>query len=315
VSANLFFWGLFMRSFVCGLALATVALAAPASARDGQFYAGIEAGAWMIPDIKSKGPDFSGSGFPFPGPVLLSTAAATPLATDSNRERVSGDLKTGNDIDLIAGYDFGRFRIEGELSRKRADFDDVTIRNSFLGGFLDGTKDTKGSIRARTAVVNVLYDLAVNRSIDLYAGPGIGWGSLKLTPKVDLFENEEFGDELRRTKRKGMFGQLVGGVRVALSDRIDAGLKYRYIRSEKLTYDAGVLGDLKGRLKTHSVLASIAYNFGGSQPVAAPVGEPVAPAAPAAPATQTCVDGSVVLATETCPVAPPPAPVTAGERG
>jgi opacity protein-like surface antigen len=300
-----------MRNLLCGLALATVAFAAPASARDGQFYAGIDIGVWSIPDIKSTGPEFEG-GFPFP-PLIT---AAVVTAADSNRERVSGDFKRGTDLDLVFGYDFGRVRLEGELSRKKADFDKVTIRNSFLGGFLDGTTDTKGSIRARTAVVNVLYDLPLTQSVNLYAGPGVGYGSLKLTPKVDLFENGEFGDELHRTKRKGVFGQLVGGVRVALSDSIDAGIKYRYIRSEKLSYDAGVLGDLKGRLKTHSLLASLAYNFGGHAP--APVQAPVAPAAPVAepaPATQTCADGSVILASDACPVAQPTAPVTSGERG
>ena len=302
-----------MRNLLGGLALATVAFAAPASARDGQFYVGVETGGWIIPDIKSTGPDFGGSS-PFP---FLAPAAVGPMATSSTRERVSGEFDLGTDIDLVGGYDFGRFRVEGELSRKKADFDNVTVRNSFLGGFLDGVKDTKGSIRALTAVVNVLYDLPLSSTVDLYAGPGVGYGSLKLTPKVDLFENEEFDDELRRTKRKGVFGQLVGGVRFAVTDRIDAGLKYRYIRSEKLIYDAGVLGDLKGRLKTHSILATLGYNFGASAaaPVAEPVTETVEPVAPPAPETQTCADGSVVLATDACPVAQPTAPVTAGERG
>jgi TonB-dependent receptor len=40
------------------------------------------------------------------------------------------------------------------------------------------------------------------------------------------------------------------------------------------------------------------------------------PPPPAAPATQTCADGSVILATDTCPAAPPPPPPAAApERG
>ncbi|MEO7654341.1 MAG: hypothetical protein ABIS23_01495, partial [Sphingomicrobium sp.] len=41
------------------------------------------------------------------------------------------------------------------------------------------------------------------------------------------------------------------------------------------------------------------------------------PPPPAPPATQTCVDGSVILATEACPVPPPPPPPPppAPERG
>ena len=61
------------------------------------------------------------------------------------------------------------------------------------------------------------------------------------------------------------------------------------------------------------------YRFGGGAPVAA---APVpAPLPPAPPATQTCSDGSVILASEACPVVaappapPPPAPAASGERG
>ena len=51
-------------------------------------------------------------------------------------------------------------------------------------------------------------------------------------------------------------------------------------------------------------------------PVAAPPAPPLPPPPPpSAPATQTCPDGSVVLATAACPVPPPPPPAPQGERG
>jgi opacity protein-like surface antigen len=215
---------------------------------------------------------------------------------------VTGNFKTGTDIDVLVGYDFGRIRAEAELSRKHAKFDSVTVRNSFFGSILDGNHDTRGSINALTAVVNVLYDLPVSSTVNLYAGPGIGYGRLKLTPRVDLFDNGTYGDELHTTKRSGAFGQIVAGVRMRVSDRVDVGVKYRFVRSQKLTYDAGVLGDLKGRLTTHSVLLSLGYNFGGARSAApAPVAEPVE-AAPAAPVAEPAAP-------------PPPAPATSGERG
>lgn len=50
---------------------------------------------------------------------------------------------------------------------------------------------------------------------------------------------------------------------------------------------------------------------------AAPPAPPLPPPPPPAPATQTCPDGSVILATDTCPAppAPPPPPPPAPERG
>ena len=56
--------------------------------------------------------------------------------------------------------------------------------------------------------------------------------------------------------------------------------------------------------------------WGGSVPVPPPppvVAPPPPP--PAAPATQTCPDGTVILATATCPVPPPPPPPVKPERG
>jgi len=62
--------------------------------------------------------------------------------------------------------------------------------------------------------------------------------------------------------------------------------------------------------------------WGGSAPAPAPapVIAPPPPPPPAPPATQTCPDGTVILATDACPVPPPPPPpppppAASGERG
>ena len=63
-------------------------------------------------------------------------------------------------------------------------------------------------------------------------------------------------------------------------------------------------------------LLGASYKFGArAAPMAPP--PPPPPPAPPPPATQTCADGSVVLATEACPVPPPPPPPPppAPERG
>ena len=58
------------------------------------------------------------------------------------------------------------------------------------------------------------------------------------------------------------------------------------------------------------------YRFGGTTAAAPPPPPPPAPPPPP-PATQTCADGSVILATEACPAPPPPPPPPppAPERG
>jgi iron complex outermembrane receptor protein len=76
-------------------------------------------------------------------------------------------------------------------------------------------------------------------------------------------------------------------------------------------------GGFLGEPRTFGV--TLRGKLGLSRPVAAPyVAPPAPPPPPPAPATQTCADGTVILATDTCPAAPPPPappPATSGERG
>lgn len=89
--------------------------------------------------------------------------------------------------------------------------------------------------------------------------------------------------------------------------------RYSNYKSKQFTARNGVGG-------THTLtgLIGLGVMFGGPAPApmieAAP---PPPPPAPEAPATQTCPDGSVILATSMCPAPPPPppAPVQRGQRG
>ena len=121
----------------------------------------------------------------------------------------------------------------------------------------------------------------------------------------------------------------IAGVRYALSPNVDAGLKYQYLHTGKLAFnDAFAVNGVnytstaKGNYDSHSVLASLVYNFNSREapaPIQAAAPAPPPPPPEAAPATQTCADGSVILATSTCPAPPPPppppAPAQRGERG
>ena len=42
------------------------------------------------------------------------------------------DYKRGWDLDLIGGYDFGGFRVEGELGLKRAKIDELQLDEDFI---------------------------------------------------------------------------------------------------------------------------------------------------------------------------------------
>ena len=95
---------------------------------------------------------------------------------------------------------------------------------------------------------------------------------------------------------------------------MDVGLKYRYFQTGNLDFGEDDF-DVDGKWKSHSLLASLIFNFGA--PVPPPPPPVVEAPPPPPPATQTCPDGSVILATDVCPAPPPPPPPPppAPERG
>ena len=123
------------------------------------------------------------------------------------------------------------------------------------------------------------------------------------TPGIPV--NTAFGDYYNHYRTKGY---VVGaGVEQMLGERVYVKAEGRYANyrtnSSRLT---GLLG--------------LGVLFGPSaEPVIVTPPPPPPPPAPVAPATQTCPDGSVILATDICPAPPvevaPPAPEPAPERG
>jgi opacity protein-like surface antigen len=277
-----------MRKFLLAAA-AVSAIATPAMARDGSPYVGIEAGALFARDLNFD------------------------LVYDDGEVIYDGvfgiDHKTGTDIDLIGGYDFGMFRLELELGRKRASHDEYTFSDAEVAGAVDGD----GRTRVFSIMGNALADFGSDDGLGFYVGGGVGTAKTKLT-----FNDTDVGQ--LSVKDSSLAWQLLAGVRYAVSPNVDVGLKYRYFRTKFDDNPGEGFDDISGKFRSHSLLASLIFNFGAPAEVIAPPPPPPEPApyvepAPApAPATQTCPDGTVIAMDAVCP-APPPPPAPAGERG
>ena len=227
--------------------------------------------------------------------------------------------KDGIDVDAIAGYKLGPIRLEAEGGYKRAKVKSLGVSTPLVTdvGTAAGTTATADDFSAgnrigvKTLMANALLDSNFGNSrFGGYVGGGAGraWASMS-------------GD-----KDSAWAYQGIAGLRYAVSPNVDAGVKYRYFRTGTLGFDdtfavnnVPFTTETSGHYSSHSVLASLAYNFNGRAAAAPePEAPPPPPPAPEAPATQTCADGSVILATGTCPVPPPPPPPPApatGERG
>lgn len=295
-----------MRKYLLPAALAASALSAPAVAADRSLYVGVDGGLWMVEDIKAD----TDGGFGFIPLGGIGAQLAVPDGDD-----IAADLDTGVDLDVVAGYDWGWVRTEAELSYKRAGFNKVAIGEENFP--FAGEHDADGYISSVSIMANLLADVPLGGGFNLTAGPGFGYGRLIVHAKVDMDDDGGDTSKLNDETDSGWLWQLTGGIRKSVSDHLDVGLKYRYINTGKRKYDTGFFGDAKGKLETHSLLASLIYNFGVPAAPAPAVASPPPPppiAAPAVNGTITCPDGSVVEAASTCPP-PAPAPAPAGERG
>jgi opacity protein-like surface antigen len=298
-----------MRIYLLAATAAAAIAATPALANDGSPYIGLEAGVtWPKSQHIDAAVDFTDPATP---DILIGRAATVKH-------------KMGYDVDGIFGYDFGMFRLEGELGYKHSKLKNARFDPAFITAFNTGAGttfigdefDLRGKTTVLSGMVNALLDFGGNGSFGGSIGGGVGYARVK-----------ELGDS-----DSAIAWQLLAGVRTAVSPNVDVGLKYRYFRTGRLNFDdafvfTGVgeggsggtaFFESRDHYSSHSLLLSLIYNFNSAiAPVPVEVAPPPPPP-PAAPATQTCPDGSVILATSTCPLPPappPPPPVERGERG
>ena len=238
-----------MRKLALAAVLATSALATPALARDNSWYVGIDSGVVVVEDQ-----DITFT----PG----NAGAASNTVADV-------DYHKGWDGDANIGYDFGGFRLEAEAAYKRAEVD---LTKSGFGG----------SASALSFMVNGLLDFGPDDGLQGFVGGGVGVSRGKLA------------NDLVNDTDTGFAWQAIAGVRYPLTSHIDVSLKYRFFNQDdiKLTPAFTTVGGPAGssvdtRLRTHSLLLGLAYNFG--EPAAPP------PPPPPPPPVAECSPGPYIV--------------------
>src|SRR5688500_13590881 len=124
-----------MRKLAIMAALSSTALATPAVARDNSWYVRVDGGVMLVGDTR----------------LDLNTDDAE-LIEDIDDALVINH-STGIDLDLVGGYDFGGFRIEGEIAWKRAGMDDVAVDGALIDDISVVIQDVDGSVSVLSAMV------------------------------------------------------------------------------------------------------------------------------------------------------------------
>ncbi len=257
-----------MRKLAIVVALSSTVLATPALARDGAWYVGGDFGAMIVEDVS------------------FDVGAA--------EDAIIVDHEYGYDGAGFVGYDLGAFRLEAEVAYKRARIDELETSIALPGARSPGSTIPQsffnaggGNTTALSFMVNGLLDFGDDDGISGFLGGGVGMARVNFNNQRQFANQGAFIDD----SDTRFAWQLLAGVRQAISDNIDVTVRYRFFNVSGLE-TVGFNGqDFNTRLRTHSLLGGLTFNFGGAEPV-----------------YQTCWDGSRVLITESCPPTPPPPP-------
>ena len=178
------------------------------------------------------------------------------------------------------------------------------------------TKDVSGAAFAITGLANSANFVGFYDKHGLQARVAVNWrGSYLLRPRTGA------GRHLRRRaclRRQAAAGRCIGKLRRhAAVHRVRRGDQHQQFQ---LQHPWPLHGPAAGHLELWSPLhcrGAVPSCAAPPPPPPPPVFAPPPPPPAPPPATQTCADGTVILATDTCPAPPPPPPPPppAPERG
>jgi opacity protein-like surface antigen len=279
-----------MRNSVLGLVLVSSMAATPASARDGDVYLTLQGG---VTDIADADVDVD--------------QASNAMAITTN---------AGWEYGALLGYDFGGFRLEAEGTRQTAKMQQLRGSDGFdvdvVSPGVQELASIRGDIDIDSLMANALLDLGGNDGVVLYAGGGVGYAWTATEGSIDGVVGPFVDDS-----DAGLAWQLLAGVGVPITSGVELGAKYRYFNIGGLEMSGPLGREYDTGYSTHSLLATLTFNFGGTSPpsTSVPLPRTAPPPPPPPPAMKTCWNGSSVPVEQSCPTPPPlPVPPT-GERG
>jgi opacity protein-like surface antigen len=253
------------------MALATTALASPAVARDDSWYIEADAGAMIVED------------------------SSFDIGTTTDAATIDHDY--GYDMGGIIGYDFGGFRLEAEASYREADPKSMssTVRIPAAAGLSSAAPGVTGSwdyvagdVNALSFMVNGLLDFGADDGLQGFIGGGAGVARVNHHYSINASGPGWLDDS-----DTGFAWQALAGVRAPISDSWDVGLKYRFFNVDSVDLFDSSGRATSTRLRSHSLLGTLTYNFGGPveevlpppppPPVVAPPPPPVVVAPPPPP--------------------------------
>lgn len=208
-------------------------------------------------------PVVAGATSPRPGGYVsgffgVSAAADTDVTSIDNQSGEVFNDRVEYDPNIYVGgtggYDFGHFRLEGELSYKHAEISSITDDTGFRFRGVDG------SLGALAFMANAFVDVHNNTPVTPYFGGGIGFAVLSLS---DTFGSDNSGRLLLYPDDDTtVFAyQAGGGLEIAISPSLSLDLGYRYFGTTKGTFDSDWITTTKLRYESHNGMVGFRVKF------------------------------------------------------
>jgi opacity protein-like surface antigen len=190
-------------------------------------------------------PAYSAEGLYVSGNTGFGMASDSDL-TDSTVPgiTVNTEFDTGLAFGAALGYDFNRFRVEGEISYQKNDIDKISAQ----GVSLVPTGDAK----ALSFLINGYYDFINHSAFTPYISAGLGLAQVEFND-LDIYKVGFSGSSDEDT----VFAYQIGiGVGYAITEKVTIDVKYRYFGTEDSEYDS-----TEGEFASNNLLFGVRVNF------------------------------------------------------
>ncbi len=196
----------------------------------------------------------------------LNLGVAQPLdhAVDDSGHGLSAtgefSFDKGFGIDGAMGHDFGQFRVEGEISWRKADIDSMEIKNAAgtVAGInlarANGTKiGINGDIQSLGLMVNTWYDIDTGSPWTPFIGGGLG--AARISAEMKSVSALGVTLPLSADDYDWAFAYQIGaGIGYAISEKTTIQAGYRYFGTDKLSFT-------NERAEFHNVTVGLRYTF------------------------------------------------------
>jgi opacity protein-like surface antigen len=112
-------------------------------------------------------------------------------------------------------------------------------------------------------MVNGLLDFGPDDGLQGFVGGGVGVARVKNA----IYTSAPFNAGGVDDSASGFAYQALAGIRAPISKHVDVGLKYRYFAASGANHFVNLAGSsIVERFHSHSLLATLSYNFGSPTP-------------------------------------------------